>query len=63
MDIRGLLLFEPVPRGTRMTWVWDLEPHGVLRWLGPLVRRMGDRQEREIWTALKRFMEGRASHA
>ena len=57
MDIHGLLLFEAAPGGTRMRWVWDLEPHGVMRFLGPLVRRMGDRQERQVWTGLKRFME------
>lgn len=59
MDIEGRLLFEPVAEGTRMRWVWDLEPRGVVRLLGPLVRRMGDRQEREIWTGLKRFLETR----
>lgn len=57
MDIHGLLLFEAVPGGTRMKWVWDLEPHGLMRFLGPLVRWMGDRQERQVWTGLKRFME------
>jgi hypothetical protein len=63
IDIRGLLLFEPVVGGTRMTWVWDLEPCGVMRFLGPLVRRMGDRQERQIWTGLKRLMESRPGAA
>jgi hypothetical protein len=57
MDIHGLLLFEAVPGGTQMRWVWDLEPHGVMRFLGPLVRWMGDRQEQQVWTGLKRFME------
>lgn len=57
MDINGLLLFEPVSGGTRMKWVWDLEPHGVMRILGPLVRWMGDRQERAIWNSLKQLME------
>jgi len=27
------------------------------RFLGPLVRWMGDRQDRRVWTGLKRFME------
>lgn len=58
MDIHGRLLFEPVPEGTRMRWVWDLEPRGVMRLLGPLVHRLGDRQERRIWSGLKEFMEG-----
>jgi carbon monoxide dehydrogenase subunit G len=59
MDIHGRLMFEPVGTATRMKWVWDLEPHGVVKLLGPIVRWIGDRQEREIWTSLKRFMEGR----
>lgn len=60
MDIQGCLVFEPVPAGTRMKWTWDLEPRGVTRLLGPLVRRIGDRQEREIWTSLKQYMESRS---
>jgi len=58
MDIVGILLFEPVPEGTQMKWIWDIEPRGFYRFLGPLVRRMGDRQERAIWTGLKRIVEG-----
>jgi hypothetical protein len=58
MDIGGVLLFEPVAEGTRMKWIWDIEPRGFYRLLGPLVRRMGDRQERAIWTGLKRIVEG-----
>jgi len=58
MGIHGVLLFEPVDGGTRMRWIWDLEPRGMLRLLGPLVRRMGERQERRIWTELKRVLEG-----
>lgn len=60
MDIQGRLVFEPAPTGTRMKWTWDLEPHGAMRLLGPLVRRIGDRQEREIWTSLKQYMESRS---
>ncbi len=58
MDIGGVLLFEPVPEGTRMKWIWNLDPRGFYRSLGPLVRRMGERQERAIWTRLKRVVEG-----
>jgi uncharacterized membrane protein len=57
MDIQGQLDFEAIHGGTRMRWVWDLEPRGLLRFLGPLVRRLGERQERTIWTSLKRFLE------
>jgi uncharacterized protein YndB with AHSA1/START domain len=58
MDLTGGLTFEPVGGGTRMRWLWNLEPHGVLRFMGPLVAFMGRRQERRIWTGLKHLLEG-----
>jgi hypothetical protein len=57
MDISGALFFEAVPEGTRMKWIWDLEPHGIYKLIGPLIRRIGERQERTIWTSLKHFLE------
>lgn len=57
MDIGGVLLFEAVPEGTCMKWIWDVEPRGFSRLLGPLVRRMGDRQERAIWARMKSVLE------
>lgn len=57
MDISGALFFEPVPEGTRMKWIWDLEPHGMYKLMGPLIRRVGERQERTIWTSLKHLLE------
>lgn len=62
MDIKGALLFDPVPEGTRMTWLWDIEPRGFYRLLGLLVRRMGERQERAIWTGLKWFLESQQTN-
>jgi hypothetical protein len=58
MDIDGALTFDAVPEGTRMLWVWDLRPRGVLRLVSPLVARIGQRQERTIWANLKRLLEG-----
>ena len=60
MDLQGGLTFDPVPGGTRMRWTWDLEPHGMLKVMSPLVARMGRRQEQTIWTGLKRLLEGQA---
>lgn len=57
MEIRGGLAFEPVLEGTRMRWRWNLRPRGLLKLLGPLVVRMGRRQEQEVWTSLKRLLE------
>lgn len=60
MDLTGGLDFEPTHGGTRMRWHWDLRPEGFLRFMGPLVAIMGRRQERRIWTGLKRLLESRA---
>jgi uncharacterized protein YndB with AHSA1/START domain len=57
MEIRGTLTFEPVPGGTRMRWSWQVQPRGLLKLMSPLVARVGARQERAIWTGLKRLLE------
>jgi hypothetical protein len=57
MDINGSLLFEPQGQSTKMSWLWNIEPRGFYRLLGPIVRRMGERQELAIWTGLKKVME------
>jgi polyketide cyclase/dehydrase/lipid transport protein len=57
MNINGLLTFQPVPGGTRMRWLWDLEPRGFYKLLGPLIRRIGERQELRIWSELKTVLE------
>lgn len=63
MEINGVLLFEPTRDGTRMKWIWNLEPRRLYRLLGPLVRRIGERQELAIWTSLKRTLETRGGPA
>ncbi len=57
MEIHGSLTFEPVPEGTRMRWQWNLEPRGLLKLVGPLIVRMGRRQEQAVWSGLKRLLE------
>ena len=57
MDIEYTLRFEPVAEGTRMRWSGQVRPKGGLRLLGPLVTWMGTRQERRIWSSLKRHLE------
>jgi hypothetical protein len=57
MDIQGALTFDPVPGGTRMRWSWEVEPHGPLKLMSPLVVRVGARQERSIWENLKGLLE------
>ena len=61
MDIQGTLTFDPVPEGTRMRWSWNLEPRGLLKLMTPLVALIGRRQERAIWTSLKRYLEAQAT--
>jgi hypothetical protein len=56
-EIHGAVTFEPDPAGTRMGWSWELQPKGVFKVMGPLVARVGRRQEAEIWAGLKRYME------
>ncbi len=57
MDICGDLTFDAVAGGTKMQWSWDLQPHGGLRLMRPMITFMGRRQERAIWSSLKRVME------
>lgn len=63
MDISGEMRFEGIPAGTLMSWEWEVEPHGCMRLLGPLITRMGGRREERLWTSLKTFLEARKDAA
>jgi Polyketide cyclase / dehydrase and lipid transport len=63
MDINGTLVFEAQGRSTKMEWLWNIEPRGFLKLLGPIVRRMGERQESAIWTGLKKVMEAEVARS
>jgi uncharacterized protein YndB with AHSA1/START domain len=57
-DFTYTLRFEPAPGGsTRMIWSGRVMPKGGYRLLGPLAGRLGARQERQIWTAMKLLLE------
>jgi uncharacterized membrane protein len=58
VGVDGGLTFEPVAGATRMSWSWKVSPRGPLRLLGPLVARLGRRQEQTIWAELKAQLEG-----
>ena len=62
MHIWGSLTFKPVPRGTRIKWSWIVQPHGVLRAITPIAALIGRRQERAIWSGLKRVLEEPNTH-
>jgi hypothetical protein len=59
MTMVGELTFEPEGGGTRMSWRWDLKPEGAMRLAAPLIKLVGARQERRMWTSLKRHLDGR----
>ena len=60
LDINGTLLLEPQGQSTKLKWLWNMEPRGFIKLLGPIVRRMGERQELAIWTGLKKVMEAQS---
>jgi hypothetical protein len=57
--MHGTLDFDPLPGGTRMRWAWDVRPQGLLRLMIPVIVCIGRRQERTVWTGLKRVLESR----
>jgi hypothetical protein len=61
MDIRGTLTFDPVPEGTQMRWSWQLQPRGIFKLMTPVITYMGQRQEKAIWTGLKKQLEKQGS--
>jgi uncharacterized protein YndB with AHSA1/START domain len=63
METEGALTFESVAAGTRMRWSWDVRPRGALKLLTPLVGLLGRRQERAIWSELKRVLEARTEES
>jgi uncharacterized protein YndB with AHSA1/START domain len=56
-QIQGTVTFEPDPAGTRLRWSWDMRPKGMLKLMGPVISRIGRRQEAQTWAGLKRYLE------
>ena len=56
-EIDGELVFEPEGSSTRMRWSWDVRTPGPAWLVGPVVSRLGDRQEHRIWEQLKTVLE------
>jgi len=57
MEIDGTLTFDAVPGGTRMRWSWELKMRGLFKLIAPIIVRMGQHQEKTIWTNLKHLLE------
>ena len=55
--IHGTLTFDAHPAGTRMRCSWDIQVKGAGKAFGPVIARMGQRQEQAIWAGLKRYLE------
>jgi hypothetical protein len=56
--VDGHVQCDPTPSGTRFSWVWEVTLTGPARFTGPLISVVGRRQERTIWNALTRYLEG-----
>ena len=54
---------EPVPEGTRITIVAEVEPRGALRLARPVLARAGRRMYEHSLEALKAILEGGAGNA
>lgn len=54
----GHIRCDPVADGTLLSWDWTITMAGLARLAAPMVALVGRRQERAIWTGLKRLLEG-----
>jgi hypothetical protein len=61
MQTSGALTFAADGDSTVMSWDWQVRPKGWMRMLSPLVRPLGGRMERRIWTSMKRYLENTAA--
>lgn len=53
----GEVRCDPVAGGTLFSWDWQVSVTGPARIAGPLIGMVGRRQERRIWSGLKRLLE------
>lgn len=63
MDMDGAVTFRDDPEGTRVSWSWQLHPHGLLRLAAPVLTRIGRRQEQQTWDGLKKHLETRPTRS
>jgi hypothetical protein len=61
MDVESAETFEPVGGGTRMRWVWEVKPRGVLgRLMTAVFARMPGRRLDTAFASIKRVLEREA---
>jgi uncharacterized protein YndB with AHSA1/START domain len=57
VDVQSTETFDPVPGGTRLRWLWEVEPRGVFKLLTPLLARMLGRRLDTVLANIKRLLE------
>ena len=60
METTGTLTCTGDAGSTVFSWDWQVHPKGWYRPMSPLVRLLGPRMERKIWTGLKHKLESDA---
>jgi uncharacterized protein YndB with AHSA1/START domain len=57
IDVQSTETFDPVPGGTRMLWVWEVEPRGVFKLMAPLFGPMMGKRLDTVLANIKRLLE------
>ena len=57
MQVDGILTFEAVEGGTRLSWCWTMDLVGPMRVLTPVLALIGPSWERRNWVGLKEYIE------
>ena len=57
MDVRGNEAITSNRQQTRVHWVWEFQPRGILRILGPLLGLAGRRLEQRVWADMKHHVD------
>lgn len=57
MRVDGILTFEAVEGGTRLSWDWNMDLVGPMRVFTPVLALIGPSWERRNWVGLKQYME------
>jgi hypothetical protein len=57
MRLRNTETFDPVQGGTRMHWLWEVEPRGLCKWMTPLIARRLEQGLDTVFANIKRLLE------
>ena len=59
LAVQSTVTFAPVPTGTSMRWVWEMEPRGAFKLLTPLVGRIMGRRLDTVLVNIKHVLEAK----